>query len=64
MNESGLKAKDVRELLAGKDRLIGEVYSRMRAIEEAYEQLHKENQQLKGEIDKLTTQKQSPIPSE
>ena len=39
----------VEEVIAGKDRLIGELYSRCRALEEAYKKLTAELEQAKKE---------------
>ena len=39
----------VEDVIAGKDRLIGELYSRCRALEEAYKKLTTELEEAKKE---------------
>jgi len=45
------------ELIGGKDRMIGELYSRCRGLEEAYKKLIKERDALAAELEQLKTAK-------
>ena len=46
------------EMIGGKDRMIGELYSRCRGLEEAYKKLVKERDALAKELERIKTAKQ------
>ena len=45
------------EMIGGKDRMIGELYSRCRGLEESYKKLTKERDALAAELEKLKAKK-------
>ena len=47
----------ITEMIGGKDRMIGELYSRCRALEEAYKQITQERDALSKELEGLKTAK-------
>ena len=47
----------ITELIAGKDRMIGELYSRCRGLEEVYHKITKERDTLAKELEDLKTAK-------
>jgi len=48
----------ITEMIGGKDRMIGELYSRCRALEEAYQKITKERDALAAELEQLKTKKE------
>lgn len=46
-----------QDIIAGKDRMIGELYSRCRALEEGYKQITAERDALAKELEGLKTAK-------
>jgi len=52
-----VNSTQIDDLIAGKDRMIGELYSRCRVLEEAYKQGVKERDALAKELEELKTSK-------
>ena len=48
----------ITEMIGGKDRMIGELYSRCRGLEEAYQKITKERDALAAELEQLKTKKE------
>jgi hypothetical protein len=57
MSDQPNRQPTAEELLAGKDRAIGEIYCRMRALEDAYIQLSREHEALKKRLEAQDTKK-------